>query len=97
MALREFADSLGRTWKAWDTYPRAADSGANKESTFSRYLATRPTEEGVQPTSVLAHRKELTPPPALGAGGAIHRLTLDGREVEGRGWVSRAQLRLDGR
>jgi hypothetical protein len=45
MALGEFADSLGRTWKAWDTYPRAADGGATKESTFSRHLAIWPTEE----------------------------------------------------
>lgn len=52
MALREFADSLGRTRKAWGTYPRAADGAANKESAFSRYLASRPTEEGVRPTMV---------------------------------------------
>ena len=52
MPLRQFADSLGRIWEAWDTYPRGANSAGTGESTFSKYMADQIVREGSQPTSV---------------------------------------------
>ena len=48
MALREFADSLGRTWQAWDTYPGGTGAPLQKDSLFSKYMADVPTRAGKQ-------------------------------------------------
>ena len=52
MPLREFPDSLGRIWQAWDTYPKGANSSGTGESTFSKYMADQVVRGGTQPSSV---------------------------------------------
>ncbi len=52
MPLREFPDSFGGIWQAWDTYPQGADSAGQRESAFSKYMANLPTRGGRQPTTV---------------------------------------------
>ncbi len=49
MPLREFPDSLGRMWQAWDTYPRGSDHAG---SAFAKYVANLPTRESGQPSTV---------------------------------------------
>ena len=52
MPLREFPDSLGRIWEAWDTYPKRADDAAQAESAFSKYVANLVNQGRSAPTSV---------------------------------------------
>ena len=39
MPLREFPDSLGRVWQAWDTYPKGANVAGKGDSVLSKYMA----------------------------------------------------------
>jgi hypothetical protein len=61
MPLREFPDSFGRVWQAWDTYPQGADSAGKGESAFSKYMANRPAQGGTRPTTAPQHGKQHDP------------------------------------
>ena len=52
MPLREFADSLGRVWQAWDTRPSSLGHLTKGESAFTRFVATTAKREGKEPTTV---------------------------------------------
>jgi len=92
MPLREFADSLGRVWQAWDTHPTAIGHPTKGESAFTRLVASTAKREGTEPATVreqyaegwltfrLANaRRRLAPiPPGWdGADDSTLRLYLD--------------------
>ena len=52
MPLREFADSLGQVWQAWDTHPTAGGHFSKGESAFTRFVASTAKREGREPTTV---------------------------------------------
>ena len=52
MPLREFADSLGQVWQAWDTRPSAVGHVTKGESAFTRFVASTAKREGREPTTV---------------------------------------------
>lgn len=52
MPLREFADSLGQVWQAWDTHPTAIGHSAKGESAFTRFVASTAKREGREATTV---------------------------------------------
>ena len=75
MAMREFEDSTGRSWRAWDTYPSAGPG--NDDTALVRFMKRQPGDEGVQPLGVRSHlaagwltfgsgdeRKRIAPVPA---------------------------------
>jgi hypothetical protein len=57
MPLREFPDSFGRIWQAWDTYPKGANVAGKGDSVLSKYMADQVDRGGRQPTAV-RHRYE---------------------------------------
>jgi len=61
MPLREFPDSFGRVWQAWDTYPQGADSAGKGESAFSKYMANRPAQRRNPPNNGTSARKATRP------------------------------------
>ncbi len=52
MSLREFADSSGNVWQAWDTHPQRIEHLKKGESAFTRFVATTAKREGTEPTTV---------------------------------------------
>ena len=52
MPLREFPDSFGRIWQAWDTYPRGANPAGEGDSVLSKYMANQVAQGGSRLTSV---------------------------------------------
>jgi hypothetical protein len=52
MALREFADSSGQVWQAWDTHPKGVGHLSKGESAFTRFVANTAKREGKEPTTV---------------------------------------------
>lgn len=52
MPLREFTDSAGKAWRAWDTYPVNAGETHGKPSALERFMANQPVHEGMQPAGV---------------------------------------------
>lgn len=52
MALREFADSSGQIWQAWDTHPKGVGHLSKGESAFTRFVANTAKREGKEPTTV---------------------------------------------
>ncbi len=54
MPLREFADSTGRTWQVWDTFPKGVGHIGLGESEFSRFVANMAKREGSELRTVRA-------------------------------------------
>lgn len=52
MPLREFADSLGRVWQAWDTHPSGIGHLTKGDSAFTRFVASTAKREGRERTTV---------------------------------------------
>ncbi|HEY8851377.1 MAG TPA: hypothetical protein VIM36_04285 [Gemmatimonadaceae bacterium] len=52
MPMREFADSLGQVWQAWDTHPKGVGHLSKGESAFTRFVANTAKREGREPTTV---------------------------------------------
>ena len=76
MPMREFADSSGQIWQAWDTHPKGVGHLSKGETAFTRFVATTAKREGREPTTVRdeyaegwltfkldADRRRLTPIP----------------------------------